>query len=372
VAKDYPAYGGEKSFFEEYRSLLFRWNQAFPNEKLSAVLSYVDEGHVIADLVERKVLHVGENGKLLSSWPERRNKPEIFAKLGQAGDQGKAFVRWAVEIPGSKESSTWKDKALIDSWIQFIQSLQEKRGLCLIVGEKTFLGTKHPKGIRYAGDNAKLISANDTSGYTYRGRFTNSEQACSLGYDASQKAHNALKWLIQRQSFHNGSQVIVAWEVSGKNVPSPIQNSHDFLGKDKLQDDEGSIESRADAPKAAKIIKSDYGQRFARDLSAKIAGYRKTLGSSKDIVVMGLDSATSGRMAITYYRELTGSEFLERLEAWHKDYAWFQNYAKDLQFFGAPAPKEIAEAAYLTTREPDMGQIEVAITSLGIALGRDE
>jgi uncharacterized protein YqhQ len=27
---------------------------------------------------------------------------------------------------------------------------------------------------------------------------------------------------------------------------------------------------------------------------------------------------------------------------------------------------------YLTTREPDMGQIEVAITSLGIALGRDE
>jgi CRISPR-associated protein Csd1 len=51
-------------------------------------------------------------------------------------------------------------------------------------------------------------------------------------------------------------------------------------------------------------------------------------------------------MAITCYRELTGSEFLERLEAWHKDYAWFQNYAKDLRFVGAPAPKEIAEAAF--------------------------
>lgn len=61
---------------------------------------------------------------------------------------------------------------------------------------------------------------------------------------------------------------------------------------------------------------------------------------------MGLDSATPGRMAITYYRELTGSEFLERLETWHNNFAWFQNYSKEVKFVGAPAPKEIAEAAF--------------------------
>jgi hypothetical protein len=32
-------------------------------------------------------------------------------------------------------------------------------------------------------------------------------------------------------------------------------------------------------------------------------------------VVMALDSATPGRMAITYYRELQASEFLERIKA---------------------------------------------------------
>jgi CRISPR-associated protein Csd1 len=61
---------------------------------------------------------------------------------------------------------------------------------------------------------------------------------------------------------------------------------------------------------------------------------------------MGLDSATPGRMAITYYRELTGSEFLDRIERWHADHAWHQHYGKDKQFVGAPAPRDIAEAAY--------------------------
>lgn len=51
-------------------------------------------------------------------------------------------------------------------------------------------------------------------------------------------------------------------------------------------------------------------------------------------------------MAITYYRELTGSEFLDRVVEWHAGCSWLQNYAKDNHFAGAPAPREIAEAAY--------------------------
>lgn len=61
---------------------------------------------------------------------------------------------------------------------------------------------------------------------------------------------------------------------------------------------------------------------------------------------MGLDSATPGRMAVTFYRELTGSEFLDRIEAWHSKCAWSQNFGKDRKFVGAPAPRDVAEAAY--------------------------
>jgi len=61
---------------------------------------------------------------------------------------------------------------------------------------------------------------------------------------------------------------------------------------------------------------------------------------------MGLDSATPGRMAITFYRELTGSDYLTRIEQWHQGCAWPQNFGKDKHFTGAPAPKDIAEACY--------------------------
>ena len=51
-------------------------------------------------------------------------------------------------------------------------------------------------------------------------------------------------------------------------------------------------------------------------------------------------------MAITFYRELRGSEFLTRIQAWHEQFAWPQNYSKERQFIGAPAPRDIAETAF--------------------------
>ena len=51
-------------------------------------------------------------------------------------------------------------------------------------------------------------------------------------------------------------------------------------------------------------------------------------------------------MAITFYRELAGSEFLERVQSWHENVAWHQHYSKEIRFVGAPSPKDIAEAAF--------------------------
>jgi CRISPR-associated protein Csd1 len=51
-------------------------------------------------------------------------------------------------------------------------------------------------------------------------------------------------------------------------------------------------------------------------------------------------------LAITFYREFGGAEFLDRVEAWHEQFAWHQNFGKDRKFIGAPAPRGIAEAAY--------------------------
>lgn len=81
-------------------------------------------------------------------------------------------------------------------------------------------------------------------------------------------------------------------------------------------------------------------------LRKAIAGYAAQLAPRDDVMVLGLYAATTGRMAITFYRELKGSEFLARLQAWHGQFAWSQNYGQERKFIGAPAPGDIAEAAF--------------------------
>jgi len=260
-----------------------------------------------------------------------------------------SFVRWIVYIPNDKQEKVWHDYNLFDSWTKFDALISKSRNLCYVTGKKIRLTKNHPKYIRAPGDSAKIISSNDTSGYTFRGRFINVEQACGIGYEVSQKAHNALRWLISKQGkvFFEGKKkkpglTIVAWATSGKKTPDLLEDSFSILELNPIQSDSDSFSSTA--------------QEFALKLNKKIAGYSAELGKTTGIVVMGLDSLTPGRMAVSFYRELTSSDFLTRIENWHKTCCWIHDYRSketiDTQtgmhfsFAGAPAPKDIAEAAY--------------------------
>ncbi|MFQ5852030.1 MAG: type I-C CRISPR-associated protein Cas8c/Csd1 [Candidatus Binatia bacterium] len=338
-AADYPKYGGKKKFYYPgYVKQLSAWCQSkFSHPKVKAVLEYVRKGTVVADLIHEKILHLGKEGKLLTTWRSDAPVPQIFKNLtAKAGerDQGDALIRWRVETQGEPLTATWEDQSLAAAWIGFDASQNPTQGLCMVTGKEMLLAKSHPRRLRRSGDGAKLISSNDTDGFTFRGRFVDADQACGVGFDVTQKAHNALRWLIGRQAFRNGDQVVVAWAVSGKQIPDPFANSHELFGIETEEKD-GEPQFQGDA-----------GQAFGRRLARLIAGYRAELGSTNEIVVMGLDSATPGRMGITFYRELTGSELLDRIQSWHENVAWHQHYSKEIRFVGAPSPKEIAEAAF--------------------------
>jgi CRISPR-associated protein Csd1 len=370
-AADYAAFGGSKpSFFndytnkkketvEGYETLLSSWcSSDFSHPKANAVLSYVRKRGLVADLVAEKILHLGIDGKLLTNWIGDTPIPEIFKVLTpdsktKERDQGNVFIRWHVREPDNPCTAAWEDAKLQDAWAKFDASTKKSVGVCMVTGEtRASLALNHPKRIRHSGDGAKLISANDSSGYTFKGRFTDGagQQACGVGYEVTQKAHNALRWLIQRQPYRNEDQVIVSWAVAGTPIPDPFGNSLALML---------AGETNEEQPIALELSPNgDAGQAFAKRLNRAMAGYRVKLGPTDDIIVMGLDSATPGRMAITYYRELTGSEFLARIESWHAAYAWPQNFGKELKFIGAPSPKDIAEAAY-ATRIGDKGELRV-------------
>ena len=329
-AKDYI--GKKKHYFNSYYNLLKSWYEADPNNRfLAAIYKYVEKGTICQDLL---------------------NTGKEFVKKDQ--DLGDLFVRWIVEIPDELETCCWKRSDLYDSWIKYCEKQETIKDICFITGKETSIAINHPKRIRNSGDSAKLISSNDKEEFTFLGRFKlniiNNEklsnQAAVVSVEVSQKAHSALRWLIDRQGFKNGDQVIVAWAPSGQKIPDIFADSFSLFE-----------ESDEEKVKALNVDSySDAGQLFGRKLSKKIAGYRAELGNIDKIIVMGLDSASPGRMAITYYRELKGSEFIERVEDWHTQMAWyFHEFVEDpnnkkKKYSGylvyAPAPILIAKACY--------------------------
>lgn len=344
LASDFVKFGGEVTSgfaktpeepHTDYLTSLSAWaSSAYGHSKLDAILAYVKRGRIIEDLAAFGILSLGPDGKLLKGWDgEKAAIPAIYKALAAGQTPEDAFVRWSVEDPGNPASGTWQDPSLIDAWIAYYAGTQTRRGYCMVRGQEGTLAVQHPAKLRNAGDKAKLISANDSTGYTYRGRFIESAEAATVGFEVTQKAHNALRWLIARQGYRSGDQAIVSWAVCGAAVPDPMDSTYDLLGLD--------TEQRPDANPSA-----DAGQSFASRLKKAIDGYRARLDDSENVVVMGLDSATPGRLAITYYREIRGSEFLARIEAWHSRFAWLQNFGKDTKFTGAPAPRDIAQSAY--------------------------
>lgn len=338
-AGDYKKYGGIRtSYFTGYSTQLKAWAESpFSHPKVTSICAYVNKQCLVADLFRHELLALENDHLLVEKKDEESTQCDhpimkllTFDDKGLK-DQAKVFIRWSVE--GDELCThTWEDKSLYIAWEQYLNSFDSTEGFCYVTGEQTGLANKHPAKLRNGKDGAKLISSNDASGYTFLGRFTDASQVAGVSSEVTQKAHSALRWLIGRkQAFRSGDQVFVSWAVKGGEIPDPWGNTLDFLGEDE---DENMLET------------SDVGQGFSIRLSRKIAGYKASISDTEDIVVMGLDSATPGRMGIIYYRELTGSEFLDRIERWHRDFAWYQNYGKGLQFVGAPAPREIVWSVF--------------------------
>ena len=355
IAGDFVEFGGEVTSgyaqnpsepHEQYMNDLSEWCASpYQHPKIASVLTYLKQAQVIRDLVNHKILHVGANGKLLYEWPQSddENIPPIFkllsGKMNAKGErqpwQAEAFVKFAVEFQGDPQADLESDQSVWKSWGDYYANTKSAQNLCFVSGQEDFLADQHPAKIRNSGDKAKLISSNDTSGFTFRGRFHSDSEACGIGFTVTQKAHSALRWLIARQGWQNGDLAFVAWAVSGVDIPDPMADSYDLCHED------------SEANQLAETVKKvDTAQDTGRKLSQLMDGYSAKLRNTDHVIVMGLNSATPGRMAIIYYRELTGSDFLARVRAWHAQCRWLQRFAKDKTFIGAPAPKDIAKAAF--------------------------
>lgn len=304
--------------FKTYIEQLSTWvNSPYAHPVAEAVYAYLCKKELIADLVGKGLITLQndkfDNGKL--------NKMAYE----------KVMVRFCVNTPNGLVKC-WEDESLIDAFIRFYaETRNTQRNICFLTGESAIISENHPKNIVAASYGAKLVCANDN---VYRGRFVHSQEALTIGYDATQKAHAALSWLVSNQGVNVGtkdSRTYVCWNPNGKRVPVILGPKSVYSLVSAEEDDRPNTQTA-----------------FQDKLRRTLQGFAGQLDETDDIVLMSLEAATTGRLSITYYNSLQGSDFLARVERWGNSCNW--HYFRGYNQIETPTFESIVKCAFGTER----------------------
>lgn len=330
VAGDYETYAGTekeansaRGRFKKYEERLAKWkNSSYSDQKVESVYLYVRKRCMIQDLIRAGIVSVDESGK--------------FSKKKIAGKSyDKCIVRFRV-LGAGKPSECWKDKALMEKYQRYysdVQKQENRSDFCYLTGKYDIISDNHPKGILPACYGAKILSANDTSDFTFRGRFREGKEAYSVGYGESQKAHNALKWIAKEQGYIVGvsdKRTYVCWNPKGKDVIR--------------------VDGPLDYPEDEEDVIPTTRREYKEKLEKTINGYRGQFDETDDIVLMALEAATTGRLSIVYYNELKARDFFDRIQQWNENCCWkftmFDKLGRIRAEFSTPSIKQIVNYAF--------------------------
>ena len=309
-------------------------------------------------------------------------KRTVASDLSEVTLKEKTNVIFQVEIAGKPKSKVWEDDSFFEAWHQFYLSrkkqsfdkktqaevrLSEKklsveekktlRGLAsseelevidYITGKVDQLAAvSHPKKLSNGAANSKLVSDNDKANFTFRGKFSDSAEALSIGYESSQKSHQFLRYLIKDRGYLCGEQVILSYTVGSMKAefPPPIEEKSMW---ELMQSFSVSTEKDAEVE-----LRAQTGFDYADSLRKSLAGYGINTAQKEhdQTAIIALDAATTGRLSITFYRELARSEYLDKIAEWHEHCKWHQRFwdkenGKYVFYIGAPSIDRVIQAVY--------------------------
>ena len=336
LAGDYTKYYKDDGVCNElYISQLEKWvNSDYCHEKVRAIYLYLKKNTLVHDLVSEKVIKLNEQNQI-------DDKESI-----QGIVQTKAFVRFIVRLADADilEPTTdecWKDRTLQDCYIKYVRSQEKEKGLCYLTGNTEAISYLHSKKIRNEGDGAKLISANDSQNFTYRGRFAEKEEAFAVGNETSQKIHNALKWIIRKQGTFFDTLAIVTWESNRLSMPRWDADTDTVASEyewDEWSDEESEEEMVSDgnAITAIKFYKA-------------LRGYGKKVDNTSAMFLLAFDAATPGRLSMVEEKTLDSARYLENIKKWHESCEWIHEKRKGekrVQFSGMVGVRDVAELLF--------------------------
>ena len=290
-----------KRHYEEYISGLEDWaSSEYSHPAIRPVLDYVKKGTFEQDIA---VLFEGKG-----------NKKKTL--------KGDTLVRWRVIGIGSQSGPCWDNKDLFDAYIKYYTAVTSGGpvGLCMITGKTGVLTDKHPKSIVSSAANGKLISSNDESNFVFRGRFLEANEALTVSLEASQKAHNAIRWIARNQGVNTKTGCILVWDPEGKKLPKPLGI---MLPPGSKKEDIYTLKEYKDS------------------LSKAVYGWKREFLPSTEAVIAIFTAPITGRISVMYYNEMNASEFVDRLVGWDSSCCWVYGDGK----VGAASLYDIAKYA---------------------------
>ncbi len=280
---------------DDYLKQLKAWCEAEPeNTAINAVYRYVSGGTLTSDLEHCNIAVKDKDGK-----------------------PSKKLIGWLIATPDGPVK-TWDNVELIKSYTKYASKSFDtaEKVFCMISGKKEVPIENVPKLPKIA----KLISSNDSTNYSYRGRFVESRDALTTGYITTQKAINVLTWLLTNKHFClplGDNAQLLCWRPDGLEIQRP-DTLFDF--------DEPTREFPA----------------YRKMMEARIRNRIQEIPIEKRNVVVTILNATSiGRGSVKYYSERNLEEFLTNLADWDLECCWINKDG-----IKSPELRELALSAF--------------------------
>lgn len=343
LAGDYKDYYKDDGVCNElYMSQIEKWEKStYSHEKVKAIYLYLKKATLIKDLVEQKIIKLNDNNQI----DDKENMEGIV--------QTKAFVRFIIRSTGENlhreiPDECWKDRTLQDCYIKYVRLQEREKGMCYLTGNMESISYLHSKKIRNEGDGAKLISANDSQNFTYRGRFANREEAVAVGSETSQIVHNTLKWIIRKQGAFFDTMTIVTWESDQLSMPKWNMDTESIITEYENEQEENDWDSWDDDWSEEEEV-SDGNPITAEKFYKALNGYGKKVDNTSNMILLAFDAATPGRLAMIENVTLDTARYLKNIEKWHNDCNWIHEKWKDgkrIQFWGMVGVRDIADILF--------------------------
>ena len=270
------------SKYRLYVEQLTSWAESrFTHPVLTSVLSYIKKKTIYEDLLAAGLIKIDEKKSIKNE---------------------KDFIRFIVNGIGAESGPCWTNRNLQRAFVEWYGSVQAGQSdFCMISGRKAIPAKQHAKGVVALNGNAKIISANDSNGFTFRGRFLSDKEALNVSYETSQKAHNALRWIVANHGEYIGGRCFACWNPQGKKLPKPG----------------GIMIERKPGTEAAYTPTA-----YKEQLRKTILSWKSQFPKDEKAITVVLDAATTGRLSVNYYSEIQAKDFIERLGYWDETCCW--------------------------------------------------